>query len=255
MKISVAIITWNEEKNIARCIQSVLPVADEIVVIDSFSTDNTEKICKELGVQFFQQKFLGHIEQKNSAIAATHFDWVLSLDADEELSEQLLHSILQLKKEKTEIVAFSMNRLTNYCGAWIKHTDWYPDKKIRLFHKKYAKWAGINPHDEIKVAEERAVAHLKGDLLHYSYHSIKQHIQQFNHFTEIAAQEYIKSGKKLPVYKIFVNPIWKFIYSYFLRLGFLDGYYGFLVCAISAFATFTKYIKIKELKKEKYTTT
>ncbi|PKQ69909.1 glycosyltransferase family 2 protein [Raineya orbicola] len=252
MKLSVVIITFNEEQNIQRCLESVQAVADEIVVVDSFSTDKTAEICQKYQVQFIQQAFLGYVEQKNFANAQASYDWILSLDADEALSERLKNEILQLKKqENPNADAFSMPRLTNYLGKWIRHTDWYPDRRIRLFNKTKAHWTGINPHDCIQMQNANSlVSKLKGDILHYSYYSIHQHIAQLNHFTSIMAETLVKSGKKAPLYKLFINPIWKFLYSYVLRLGFLDGYYGFVVCAVSAFATFTKYLKIRELSKK-----
>jgi glycosyltransferase involved in cell wall biosynthesis len=251
MKISVVIITFNEEKNIGRCLNSVKDIADEIVVVDSFSTDQTEMICREFGVKFIQKEFLGYVEQKHFANSQAQNEWILSLDADEALSEKLKNEILQIKRTQTTADAYQMPRLTNYIGKWIRHTDWYPDKKIRFYNRNKARWQGTNPHDYIATDANAKVASLKGDLLHYSYYSIHQHIAQLNKFTEIGAEEAFKKGKKAPLYKIFINPIWKFVYSYFLRLGFLDGYKGFLVCAISAFATFAKYVKLRELHKKK----
>ncbi|MDX1904219.1 MAG: glycosyltransferase family 2 protein, partial [Thermonemataceae bacterium] len=243
MKVSVSIITLNEEKNIARCLESLQGIADEIVVVDSYSTDQTKQICEKYQVKFIEQNFLGYVAQKNFADAQTKYDWILSLDADETLSEKLRTEILYLKQNTPSNEAYQMPRLTNYIGKWIKHTDWYTDKKIRLYKKNIAKWEGKDLHEQI--ATQVAIGTLKGDILHYSYYSISQHITQLNKFTDIAAKEAQQRGKKAPLFKVFLNPLWKFIYSYFLRLGFLDGYKGFLVCAISAFATFSKYIKIK----------
>lgn len=251
MKISVVIITFNEEKNIGRCLNSVKDIADEIVVVDSFSTDQTEAICREFGVRFIQKEFLGYAEQKRFADLQARYDWIFSIDADEALSEKLKKEILAIKHSQATADAYQMPRLTNYIGKWIRHTDWYPDKKIRFYNRNKARWQGTNLHEHIATDANAKVASLKGDLLHYSYYSIHQHIAQLNKFTEIGAEEAFKKGKKAPLYKIFINPIWKFVYSYFLRLGFLDGYKGFLVCAISAFATFAKYIKLRELHKKK----
>lgn len=247
MKISVVIITFNEEKNIGRCLDSVQAIADEIVVVDSFSSDKTEEICKEFQVKFIQKEFLGYAEQKRFADAQAENDWIFSIDADEALSDKLKKEILAIKNTKPTADAYQMPRLTNYIGKWIRHTDWYPDKKIRFYNRNKARWQGTNLHEHIATDANANIRSLKGDLLHYSYYSFHQHIAQFNKFTDIGAQEAFARGKKAPLFKIFINPIWKFVYSYFLRLGFLDGYKGFLVCAISAFATFTKYIKLREL--------
>lgn len=255
MKISVVIITFNEEKNIGRCLKSVQDIADEIVVVDSFSIDGTEAICRKFGVRFIQKEFLGYAEQKRFADLQAYNEWIFSIDADEALSERLKKEILSIKNTQPTADAYQMPRLTSYLGKWIRHTDWYPDKKIRFYNKNKARWQGTNLHEHIATDANAVVGNLKGDLLHYSYYSFHQHIAQFNKFTEIAAQEAFAKGKKAPLYKIFLNPAWKFFYSYFLRLGFLDGYKGFLVCAISAFATFTKYIKLKQLHQEHQTTT
>lgn len=249
IKISVSIITLNEEKNIARCLESVKGVADEVVVVDSFSIDKTKDICLQYGVKFIEQTFLGYVEQKNFADAQAENDWILSLDADEELSEKLKKEILAIKNTLTAD-AYEMPRMTNYIGKWIRHTDWYPDRKIRLYNRKKAQWQGQSLHEQLTIHDDAKLIKLKGDILHYSYYSIHQHIAQFNKFTEIGAKEAVQKGKKAPLYKVFINPVWKFIYSYFFRLGFLDGYKGFLVCAISAFATFCKYIKMRELWRE-----
>ena len=144
--ISVVIITLNEEKNIGRCIVSVLDIADEIVVLDSLSTDKTKEICLNYPVKFFEQPFLGYIEQKNKALEFSTYPHVLSLDADEEISAELKKSI-QKVKENGVGDGYYFNRLTNYCGKWIKHTDWYPDQKLRLFDKRKGQWSGTNPHD------------------------------------------------------------------------------------------------------------
>ncbi len=266
LKISLTVITFNEEKNIARCLNSVLGLVDEIVIIDSFSTDKTKEICldfaqkhaqkhtQELQFVFLENPFSGHIAQKNYAISKTNNSFILSLDADEALSDTLKANILAIKQNAATnslATVYEMPRLTNYCGSWIKHTDWYPDKKIRLFDKNIAYWGGTDPHDSIIPDKNIALQTLKGDILHYSYYSIKQHIQQLDKFTDINAKEAFLRGKKASFMKIFGSPLLKFSSSYFVRLGFLDGYAGFLVCAISAFASFVKYIKLRELWKNK----
>ena len=249
IKISAVIITLNEEKNIGRCLASLQGLADEIVVIDSFSTDKTKEICLEYGVRFIENKFLGHIQQKNFAVEAAANDWVLSLDADEALDTTLKNTILEIKKNPNS-EAYTMNRLTNYCGHWVKYCGWYPDQKLRLWHKKTGKWGGTNPHDEVLVEKNTKIAHLKGDILHYSYYTIHDHIKQMNYFTEIMAKEAFAKGKRKSLLKILFSPLIKFIKSYFFQLGILDGYYGLVICLISAHATFIKYVKIAELAKK-----
>jgi len=248
-KLSVVIITFNEEKNIARCIQSVQQVADEIVVLDSFSKDKTKEICLSLGVNFFEHAFDGHIQQKNRAITYAKNNHVLSLDADEALDETLIKSILAVK-QNFSCDGYYMNRLTNYCGNWVKHCNWYPDKKLRLWDSTKGHWTGTNPHDKYELFEgDKKAGHLKGDILHYSINSIADHYKQVEYFTTIASKAYFSNGKKAPFYKLVVNPIAKFIDHYILHLGFLDGKTGFLVSKISAYATYLKYKKLRILYK------
>jgi glycosyltransferase involved in cell wall biosynthesis len=255
MKISAAIITFNEEKNIKRCLLSLQGVVDEIVVVDSFSTDKTEEICSKFDVVFIKNKFLGHIEQKNFALYKTKYSYVLSLDADEVLSSELKESILNIKQENqkedsSEFDSYSFNRLTNYCNErWIKHCGWYPDIKLRLWNKEKGSWGGENPHDMVIMQKGAKTKWIKGDLLHYSYHSVQEHINQLNKFTTIGALESYKKGKKASIGKIIIKTIWKFLRDYIFKGGFLDGFAGFKVCSISAFATFTKYVKLRELYK------
>lgn len=246
MKLSCVIITYNEEKNIERCIVSVKEVVDEIVVVDSFSEDHTKEICTKLGVKFIQHNYASMIEQKNYAASQAKYPNILSLDADEALSEDLKKSILEVK-QNWKADGFYFNRLTNYCGEWIRHCGWYPDQKLRLWDIRMGKFGGINPHDKVEMNENAKIQFINGDLLHYSYYTISEHISQVNKFTEIGAQEAINAGKNSNLLKIFFNPIWKFFRDYFLKLGFLDGYYGFVICTISAHATFIKYIKMREL--------
>jgi glycosyltransferase involved in cell wall biosynthesis len=146
MKITGVIITFNEERNIERCLVSLKKVCDEIIVLDSFSTDQTEAICHSHHVKFVQHAFDGHIQQKNRALQLAETEWVLSLDADEALTEELSQSILKVKQHPTG-EAYAFNRLTNYCGHWVKHCGWYPDTKTRLVKKERAHWTGVNPHD------------------------------------------------------------------------------------------------------------
>ena len=249
IKLSVVIITHNEEKNIERCLVSVLPIADEIVVLDSYSTDKTEAICRKHGAAFYQHAFDGHIQQKNRAITLAKHQHVLSLDADEAIDKTLTESILRVKKN-FEKQGYYMNRLTNYCGHWVKHCGWYPDTKLRLWNKEKGEWRGLNPHDKFELFEGDAqTGHLKGDILHYSYYTIEDHYKQVSYFTDIASKAYVASGKSAPAYKLFINPVAKFIGHYFLNLGFLDGKAGFLISKISAYATYLKYKKIRQLTK------
>ncbi len=250
-KISAVIITYNEENNIKRCLTSLKDIADEIIVVDSFSTDKTEAICAEFGVRFVKHKFDGHIEQKNWAREQASHNIVLSLDADEALDNRLQDSILAVKKN-WQYDAYKMNRLTNYCGKWIRHTGWYPDTKLRLWDNTKGHWTGENPHDEFKLFDESSnVTLLYGDILHYSYYTIEDHLKQVDYFTDINSRVAFEKGKKSSHFKIFYKSWFKFFRDFVLKRGFLDGYSGFLISKISAKATAMKYQKLLALNKGK----
>jgi len=244
------IITLNEEKNIERCILSVKEVVDEIVVVDSFSTDNTRKICEKHGTKFSCHTFEGYKEQKSYAIAQATYDHVLLIDADEALSDELRASITSVKNNWVHD-GYSVNRLNSYCGQWIRHSGWYPDRKLRLFDRRKASVKGRNPHDEIVMDHGSTIKHIKGDLLHYTYLSVEEHIRQINRFTEIQAKGNFERGKKANCFSILFSPGYKFIRHYFFYLGFLDGYYGYLICRNMAHSTFLKHAKLKALWKMK----
>lgn len=243
--LSVVIIAFNEERNIARCLASVRDVADDIVVVDSFSTDRTEAIVKEYGGRFIQHAFPGHIEQKNWAITQAQHPFILSLDADEALDETLRASIMEAKRGVAD--GYSMNRLTNYCGSWIRHGGWYPDVKLRLWDSSKGRWTGINPHDRYEMDAGARIEHLKGDILHYSYYSVADHYKQVDYFTTISAKALSAEGKRASLIKLWISPVAKFLGSYVLQLGFLDGRHGFVIARISAYATYLKYAKLKAL--------
>ncbi|MCC6371899.1 MAG: glycosyltransferase family 2 protein [Bacteroidia bacterium] len=247
VKLSVVIIAFNEEKNIERCLLSVKEVADEIVVLDSGSTDATPAICARYGVKFFNHAFDGHIQQKNRAITFATHPHILSLDADEALDATLIASIKAVKANFKKD-GYYMNRLTNYCGHWVKHCGWYPDTKLRLWDSTKGGWTGINPHDKYELFEgDKNTGHLTGDILHYSYYSLQDHYKQVEYFTNISAKAYFEKGKQAPWFKLLLNPIAKFVDHYLLRLGFLDGKAGFLISKISAYATWLKYKKLRHL--------
>lgn len=250
MKISAAIITFNEERNIERCLRSLLSVADEIVVVDSFSKDRTKEICNAFGVRFIENPFEGHIQQKNFAIDQTTHDWVLSLDADEALDEKLTASILEWKQQTPAFHGYRFNRLTNYCGTWIKHSGWYPDTKVRLVHKSQARWTGVNPHDRLDVNNGAPTGFLQGDLLHYSYYTQEDHLKQIEYFSGIASKELYKKNKKVGLPMIYIKVIVQYLKNILLKCGFLDGKAGWTIARLSAYATYKKYIKLRALHRD-----
>jgi glycosyltransferase involved in cell wall biosynthesis len=251
-EISAVIITLNEERNIARCIDSLQGIADEILVLDSFSTDRTAEICKSKKIKFLKRKWEGYSASKNFANQQARYDWILSIDADEAVSENLARSIAAIKNKNRNQnnLVYQFNRLTNYCGKWIKHSGWYPDTKVRIFNKKYVYWQN-EIHETLYIPNDFEHIHLKGDLLHYSYYSIAEHQFQIEKFTTLSANSLFAAGIRPSLIKRYLSPIFKFIKDYFFRLGFLDGKYGYVVCMSSARATFIKYEKLKTLWKEK----
>ena len=244
--ISAVIITFNEERNIGRCLESLSGVADEIVVLDSFSTDRTERICREYGIRFEQHTFDGHIEQKNRALAAATHTFVLSLDADEVLSETLRQSILAVKNNP-EYDGYIMNRRTNYCGQWIAHSGWYPDRKLRLFDRNLGHWGGTNPHDRVEMNAKARTTRLDGDLLHYSYYTVEEHLSRSRKYARIAAAAMHRQGKRGAWWRMWISPVAKFFRNYFFKLGFLDGRAGWTICRISALETYWKYWELAQL--------
>ena len=246
VQISVVIITYNEERNIGRCLDSVRDFADDIVVVDSFSTDRTKEICLEKGARFVEHKFPGHIEQKNWAITQAKFPHILSLDADEAPDAELKAAILKVKSDWKED-GYSMNRLTNYCGKWIHHCGWYPDVKLRLWDSRKGKWGGQNPHDKYELEAGSKEKHLPGNILHYSYYSVGEHYRQADKFSSIAANSLFREGKKSSLLLALIKTSAKFIRNYLVKTGFLDGKSGFIISKISAYETWQKYRKLAQL--------
>ncbi len=251
LKLSVVIITFNEEKNIGRCLDSLKDLPDELLVVDSFSTDQTKAICESRGATVLCRNFIGYKDQKTYAIKTAKYDYILSLDADEALSAELYETI-QSAKDGLTAKAYQFNRLTNYCGVWIRHAGWYPDTKIRLFDRKFYSWSSAGElHEEIIVEDKGKAVFLEGDLLHYSYSSIRQHLQKIESFSEFAAKDAYLKGKKGSLFKIIFNPPFTFIKKYLLQKGFADGYYGYVISIFSAFGKFQKYVKLREMYKNK----
>jgi len=247
--ISAVIITFNEERNIARCLESLRGVADDIVVVDSGSVDRTEEICGSYGVNFIRQAWLGYSAQKNFANGHAGNDWILSIDADEALSDGLKRSILELKGEGV-IRVCRFARMTNYCGHWVRHGGWYPDHKVRMFDRRKARWEGAL-HEELRGFSRSEVVLIEGDCLHYSYHRVEDHHRQADRFTTLAAGELFRRGRRAGFWRLHLSPVWKFVLDYFLRMGFLDGSAGFRIAWISAGATRMKYLKLERLRSGK----
>lgn len=240
------IITLNEERNIARAIDSVLNVADEIVVLDSYSKDRTEEICQSKGVKFIQREWMGYAQTKNYANSLTENEWIFSLDADEALDEQMQEDVLRLKQEGFKGI-YSANRLTNYCGKWIKYSTWYPDWKIRLFPKSKAKWDGEFVHEELEFSEPLESYKLKGHLHHFSYYTHSEHRRRADRYSVLTAKKLHAAGKTAGPFRPFVSGIGRFITMFILNLGFLDGWAGYKIAKISAESNVLKYKMLRKL--------
>jgi glycosyltransferase involved in cell wall biosynthesis len=249
-KISAVIITFNEEKKIATCLASLQGVADEIIVMDSFSTDKTTGICKQYGVKLYQQNWRGYGAQKNDAAERASNDYILSLDADESLSPTLQRSILGAKKDGLSGV-YKMNRLNNFYGYDLHHGNAYPDTMKRLYNRREAKWSLRPVHETLDIREGITTRKLEGDLLHRSKDTLEDHIAGINKYSGMGAKIYFETGKKAAGFKLVISPLFTFIKGYIFRLGFLDGYAGFMMAKINAHEVFLKYSKLLLLQKNK----
>jgi glycosyltransferase involved in cell wall biosynthesis len=247
--LSVVIITYNEEKNIRYCIESVNKIANEIIVLDSFSNDNTVSIAKACGAIVSQCHFSGYISQKNRAISLASNNYVLLIDADEMLSDELADAIEEAKKDFKHD-AYTMKRCNVFGGKFIRHGLWYPDKKLRLFNKQLGSCGGLNPHDKIVMKGSGAVKLLTGDLLHYSFANIEEYKKRNEEISSIAAQSLYDAGYRKYRFKIIFSPLWAFLNGYILRLGFLDGREGLAIANCTAQQSFLKYQKLRQLLKQ-----
>jgi glycosyltransferase involved in cell wall biosynthesis len=247
--LTVIIITYNEEKNIGRCLDSAQSIADEIIVMDSFSTDQTAQIVLAKGFQLKQQDFKGYGEQKNDAAKIAASNHVLFLDADEFLSESLQLNIISEKQLGFRADGYTMNRLNNYCGQWIRHGSWYPDKKLRLIDRTKGYWNNQLVHESIIMQENSKIIHFQGQLLHQAYCSIEEHIQKNNRYSQLSAELLLNNGRRSNLFKIIFNPFWAFLSGYLIKLGFLDGFFGFVIAINVAHLTFLKHLKLYLLQR------
>lgn len=248
MDISVVIITLNEERNIEAALKSVEGIASEIVVVDSHSGDDTVKIAKKYTNYVYKRKWTNFSDQKNFANDRASCPWILSLDADERLSPELREEILQIKKSEPECTGFSMPRRVFYLGKWIRHSGWYPDRKIRLFRKDKARWEGEYVHE--KLVFEGTIQKLKGSIHHFTYRNISEHLARINTFSCLGAQKLYARKKKCKWHHLVFLPFFKFAKSYFIKAGFLDGYAGIIISVLHGYAIFSRYAKLREIWKK-----
>lgn len=243
-KISACVTTFNEERNIRRCLES-LTWCDEIVVVDSFGTDRTVDICREYTDRVYQHKWLGYIGQKNLVREMATHPWVLFIDADEEVSPELREEILaRFEAGHGPVCGYEFPRMVNYLGEWIRHGEWYPDVKLRLVLKYKTVIGGQEPHDKIVV--NGPVKRLRGHLWHYTYDDLHDQIQTLNRYSSISASEKYKTGERFCWTDFIIRPLFRFLKSYVLKRGFLNGKRGVLIAAITSFGVAMKYAKLWE---------
>ncbi|MCC6363245.1 MAG: glycosyltransferase family 2 protein [Bryobacterales bacterium] len=244
MKISATIIARDEERNIARAIES-LRCCDEIVVVDSGSIDRTMEIARELGARVIESPWRGYAGQKNYATEQARYDWILSIDADEALSESLEADIWLLKKNGPEYDAYTMPRLAQYLGKWILHSGWYPDRKIRLYRRDKACWTGEYVHESVTVTG--TLGHLDSNLLHYTCQSFTEHLRTMDRYTTLAAEEVVARGRNITWRHLLLDPMWTFFRTYFVRRGYLDGMEGMAIAYMAMLYSFLKYAKARNM--------
>lgn len=244
LPISACIITLNEERNLPGCLAS-LDFCSEIVVVDSLSQDQTTEIAGKAGARVIDQAFLGHVKQKQLAVDQASQDWVLCIDADERVSEELRDNIQKLfASGEPERWGYEVSRLSFHLGRWIKHGGWYPDRGIRLFDKGHGHWTGYDPHDRVEI--EGPIGRLKGDLTHYVFRDLPHNVETNNKYSSIMAQDLYEAGKRPSLFKLLFKPPFKFFECYVLKKGFLDGLPGFIIAVGAAYSIFLKFAKLWE---------
>jgi glycosyltransferase involved in cell wall biosynthesis len=248
MQVSVVIIARNEEDRLGAALKSVEGVAREIILVDSYSTDDTVKIAKQFNAKIYKRKWTNYADQKNFANTKASGPWILSLDADERLSPELREAILSLNEPDPSASAFSMPRKVRYLGRWIRHSGWYPDRKIRLFRKEKAVWEGEYVHESLKV--DGKVVPLQGDIHHFTYRDIRDHLERINTFSDLGARKLYSKGKECRWHHLAFLPTGRFLKAYILKAGFLDGFAGFVIAVLHGYALFARYAKLKEIWKK-----
>jgi glycosyltransferase involved in cell wall biosynthesis len=248
MKISAVIITFNEEDRLPDALNSLQGIADEIVVIDSFSTDDTVAIARNAGAIVYQNRFEDYGQQKNFAMGKAAYEWILNLDADERVCPELKQAIIERKGNNTPgtAAAFTIKRKTFYLGRWIRHSGWVPDRKIRLFRKSAAVWKG-RIHEKLEVTG--STARLPGTILHFTYRDITDHVRRLNRYSSFLAEEIVRQGKKCLYARLLILPTVTFLRHYIWKFGWLDGFPGLVIAMVSSWGTALKYLKAIVLKR------
>jgi glycosyltransferase involved in cell wall biosynthesis len=248
MEISAVIITYNEGPRLEGALKSLAGLASEIIVVDCFSTDNTVKIARKYTDRVFERAWTNFADQKNFANGTASHPWILSLDADERVSPELSAEIMELKKTESRCSGFSIPREVFYLGRWIRHSGWYPDRKLRLFRKDKARWEGEYVHEALVV--EGQVGKLKGSIHHFTYQNIAEHLVRINKFSDLGAQKLYAQNKKCRWYHLLFLPFFRFLRAYIWKRGFLDGFAGLVISVLTGYGIFARYAKLKEIWKK-----
>jgi len=248
LSLSVVVMTYNESKHIRKCLESVSTIADDVLVVDSYSTDDTVVIAREMGARIIEKEFEGYIKQRAFCVDQAKHDFILTLDADEWLSEELIEEITALKSKSTHD-CYRLNRLSKIGPHWIKHGTWHPQFILRLFHKGKAVCAGRAPHDKIIPIQNASLKNLRGKLLHQVNEDFADRVVTINRHSSTAAQTLLEEGVSPNILRLIFKPFYRFLYGYLFRLGLLDGKAGFFVCISDAYYVFLREMKLYELKK------
>lgn len=247
--LSVVIITYNEASNIEACVQAASKVAQEVLVVDSKSTDQTTTLAQNAGAKVLTTEWQGYAQTKNFANQQARCDWILSIDADEILSAELIESIRTLNLDDDKV--YALDRLTNYCGQWIKHSGWYPEWKVRLFNRKTSEWEGLYVHEKLKHKTKPETVRLKGKLFHYSYKSSEDHLQRIRKYARLSAMEMQAQGKRGNFVKRWIAPGFRFLKTLILKKAFLDGKNGWLISKRNALLVHLKYKILDQLNQKR----
>jgi glycosyltransferase involved in cell wall biosynthesis len=248
MEISAVIITYNEERRLEGALKSLAGVAAEIIVVDCHSTDETVRIARKYTDKVFERTWTNFADQKNFGNSKASHPWILSLDSDERLSPELRAELLELQKGEPEADAFSMPRLVFYLGRWVRHSGWYPDRKVRLFRRDGARWEGEYVHEKLVFAGR--LRKLRGSLHHFTYRNIGEHLARINKFSDLGAQKLYGQRKKARWHHLLFLPFFRFLRAYIWKGGFLDGFPGLVISVLTGYAVFARYAKLREIWKK-----
>ncbi len=249
MPFSAVVVAKNEAQNIEACLKPLLRIADEVLLADSGSKDDTPAIAQKLGARVIHLKWEGYAQTKNRANQQAKHDWILSIDADEVLSKELEKNLQSLAPR--EHTVYALDRITNYCGRWVRHSGWYPDWKLRLFNRKHAYWEGAFVHEKLHLPKGTKTQRLKGKLFHYSYHSEEEHLQRLEKYARLSALQMLENGQRVGPLKQFLAPSARFLRTFLLKRGFLDGRLGLVLSRRDALLVKRKYQWLGQLQNEK----